>query len=523
MKLEDPKQRFASLKESNLPPLETDIRAVEAAIQERSSLITSHDTHINSLQRRMDELLAETRIVQESRLQVQSDISYLKIILSPIRRTPPEILAIIFRLCITLPVVPRKSTVPLIICHVCSGWRKIAMGTPQLWETLEVLVAPKITPAQYAEMFEFWFGNSGALPPSLTIKPNYTKAPLGSEKIMSLLPTLLPHLRKLTVVSKDLPLNQTSPFDFLSLGGGHIPLLEELCIDVQSSVNWDGNTSGLKNAPSLHKIYYRIPTAGIYCPTFPWKQLTWLDLRSTLLVPTFHAVIHEALNLKHGRFLVHFSDERYEILPLQNQNLMTFCLTTSGNSELGMQTNRLLEALKLKALQKFQLKMGVPIQLSTVTDDSLCRVLSGASLQTLVLSDITFQIDYLITILSKLRYLERLGLYGNFDLQPICTWLSANTDLPKLTHLFICTQVQDTRHFDVFADMVILRHEGGPLNRVWLLVKVRNVYEVRDDYEEVLEEMVSNLWIRSDGLIEAEARYVSEKTKLSPETGKWFR
>ncbi|KAK7463389.1 hypothetical protein VKT23_006744 [Stygiomarasmius scandens] len=60
--------------------------------------------------------------------------------LSPIRRLPLELLSAIFHHC--LPdlefISPRSSDAPMLLTHVCHGWRNLALSIPSLWSSISI-------------------------------------------------------------------------------------------------------------------------------------------------------------------------------------------------------------------------------------------------------------------------------------------------------------------------------------------------------------------------------------------------
>ncbi|KAJ6561804.1 hypothetical protein B0H19DRAFT_903367, partial [Mycena capillaripes] len=61
-------------------------------------------------------------------------------LLLPIRRIPDDILRKIFVSCLpqtqNAAISPREA--PILLCGVTSGWRHVALSTPQLWSSLHL-------------------------------------------------------------------------------------------------------------------------------------------------------------------------------------------------------------------------------------------------------------------------------------------------------------------------------------------------------------------------------------------------
>ncbi|KAJ7593690.1 hypothetical protein C8J56DRAFT_1043483 [Mycena floridula] len=88
-------------------------------------------------------------LVKKHQSKLSHEISIHQLFVSPIRRLPPELLALIFSLFCTVdfwdcePFVSKSYRIrgsifrePFIIATVCSHWRSIALSTPSLWSTI---------------------------------------------------------------------------------------------------------------------------------------------------------------------------------------------------------------------------------------------------------------------------------------------------------------------------------------------------------------------------------------------------
>ncbi|KAJ7154880.1 hypothetical protein C8R43DRAFT_857362, partial [Mycena crocata] len=62
-------------------------------------------------------------------------ISAYKALVSPVRRRPPDIVQEIFLACLPTRHNAVMSTrdAPLLLAHICSAWRVLALATPALW------------------------------------------------------------------------------------------------------------------------------------------------------------------------------------------------------------------------------------------------------------------------------------------------------------------------------------------------------------------------------------------------------
>ena len=105
---------------------------------------------------------------------------------------PREILGEIFAWCLPDHVsellVPNSARPPLVLCYVCRSWRKAALGTPQLWTEL-ALVLGNVSVRSLGVGFlrkgldalEFWSSHMGVLSPSLHFIRQHTQDSIANE------------------------------------------------------------------------------------------------------------------------------------------------------------------------------------------------------------------------------------------------------------------------------------------------------------------------------------------------------
>lgn len=84
------------------------------------------------------------------------------------RQVPVEVLELIFRFCLprTDYVVPNPLQAPLLLCQICSAWRRVALVTPLLWCSLSVHLSRR--PGAWKAFLDSWLGRSGQTPISLS-------------------------------------------------------------------------------------------------------------------------------------------------------------------------------------------------------------------------------------------------------------------------------------------------------------------------------------------------------------------
>ncbi|KAJ7695747.1 hypothetical protein B0H17DRAFT_979883, partial [Mycena rosella] len=116
---------------SNDPPSDFDRTHISQLLIEETIALASIDAEISELEIRLTALTS----LREER---EGIVKKLRAITSPLRLLPPEILSLIFINCPRDEVGrtiknPTHLLAPLLLMHVCSRWRYIAMDTSAIW------------------------------------------------------------------------------------------------------------------------------------------------------------------------------------------------------------------------------------------------------------------------------------------------------------------------------------------------------------------------------------------------------
>ncbi|KAF8957587.1 hypothetical protein BDZ97DRAFT_102042 [Flammula alnicola] len=121
------------------------------------------------------------------------------VILSPIRRLPPEILGeifLVYRVVSGRPVSLRTSPAA-VLSQVCRSWRQTAISLPPLWDTLRVdytlastLSRPQNQrPLRICRIMDLWFERSNPLPLDFSLQSKHLFAgsgPIHSSIVLSI-------------------------------------------------------------------------------------------------------------------------------------------------------------------------------------------------------------------------------------------------------------------------------------------------------------------------------------------------
>ncbi|KAF5323929.1 hypothetical protein D9611_008375 [Ephemerocybe angulata] len=166
---------FTSILNTNYVPSEHEIKAIKQFLEAPELALSGIQVQIEQ----HEAILQELRVKRDLLLSTLGDH---RTILSPARRLPDDILREVFVRCL-----PRNHNAtmyagdaPVLLCHICSRWRKLALETPFLWSSLHVstFVTDYGEGTDVEEILKDrdervkgWIARSGALPLSLSFHP----------------------------------------------------------------------------------------------------------------------------------------------------------------------------------------------------------------------------------------------------------------------------------------------------------------------------------------------------------------
>ncbi len=135
-----PSPRFEELSSCNDPPVDSERAALEAVVREGKAKLASLRQRIATVRKMLQILFKEqTRTVKH--------ITDAKILLSPIRRLPADVLIEIFTACLPEdPDLPddtdsldtQLQVAPWVLSQVCSSWRQTALTWTGLWANIRL-------------------------------------------------------------------------------------------------------------------------------------------------------------------------------------------------------------------------------------------------------------------------------------------------------------------------------------------------------------------------------------------------
>ncbi|KDQ61995.1 hypothetical protein JAAARDRAFT_190695 [Jaapia argillacea MUCL 33604] len=257
--------------------------------------------------------------LEEKRDLTQSRCTNILSLLAPIRRLPPEILSKIFTHTLSSGFVHLSiHRLPVLLTHVCSYWRQIALSTSTLWSSLIIDPHDDEELARIRPILDGFLVHSGTAPLSTCL---ILRNLLGGRDLVD---SVVRHAPRWNSFSIHLGLDvDWSPLEpLLQIGDGALNQLKEVRlfreIDLQPHASFLQEITALKTAPSLTSV-----TIGLsWRPTvfaLPWSQLTYLKFEGgyfhTNSISDLFDILPKCSQLTHFSFSVRYGDPDHPPFP----------------------------------------------------------------------------------------------------------------------------------------------------------------------------------------------------------------
>jgi hypothetical protein len=159
-----------------------------AEARQLRTAVAHQENSIHALNGRIAHLEGQLRLLRAQRTSLLESSTVKKALLAPIRKLAPETLGEIFELCSSSSATPgvrriiTPDSVPILMGSVCRKWRRVALGTPQLWTSI-ALEHTTDTPLKVNPFLAIpqWLSRSGCLPLEIYIGDGLEKL-FASEK-----------------------------------------------------------------------------------------------------------------------------------------------------------------------------------------------------------------------------------------------------------------------------------------------------------------------------------------------------
>jgi len=219
-------------------------------------------------------------------------------LMSPFRRLPPEILQMIFVLCLpsNRNAVMHGSEAPVLLGRVCSEWRRVSLATPEVWSSLHIVPPnvsfnnPALSAARFQkkqELVRMWLARSGACPLSISFVWFAGDSEDEVRLCVSILKVLIPMCHRWKTLDFQVPLKMFKPF--IGLTVADVPSLEGMSLmdnrtqlDTESVDHWPDSLNFVESATRLRTFTLTSFSGGMRLPSIPWSQLATLYLEANI-------------------------------------------------------------------------------------------------------------------------------------------------------------------------------------------------------------------------------------------------
>ncbi|KAJ6497637.1 hypothetical protein C8R45DRAFT_983675 [Mycena sanguinolenta] len=177
------------------------------------------------------------------------------------REIPVEVLEVIF--CFCLPedyVEPSRLLAPLLLCQICSAWRKVALVTPLLWNSLSLHLSRRR--GAWKEFLQCWLGRSARSPLSISFEGTQDIQYFNDHVVKVLLP-FAPRWRHLKL--------DVGSSAMMRLLNDSMPMLETLEINVRGYPGVYISSSDVPHLRSLTLLGDKTDPMRVHVP---WARLT---------------------------------------------------------------------------------------------------------------------------------------------------------------------------------------------------------------------------------------------------------
>lgn len=447
--------RLSYLSRTNSTPTESEGTRLKGLILEEEDNIRHVDDEIAQVQAALDALML--RLSNHcARLDTYTRIT------SCIRRLPTEILVKIFLVWHEVQHVndrPMPNSTPLIISHVCSQWRDIAIDIPELWEDIRI-DANRDGAVCLAKL---WLSRTKTSLFSITLW-TYDLFQTG------IIDFLLPYLPNCRSLRMHLPGSVFYYLDLSVIPPGSMRRLEHIAVMISTSIRngalapqnpiWEHLSHQFHHAPLLRSaIISSIGSLDMKQIVLPWSQLTSLSL-SMSFCPEIFVALRQCQSLELCELYVQHPEDGNLWVPDLSSTTVTYLPYLRRLTALvqdGSIMNHIYQSFTLPAL----VYLSVSSPWSSEAFLSF-QARSRFELKELELAGSTLgleEIEPILRSISSLRCLNLLSceFYKPSFLEALQVSSSDDEDavtlLPKLEDLIVVDRQSEVRDIDV-ANMV---------------------------------------------------------------------
>ncbi|KAF8624711.1 hypothetical protein AX17_007042 [Amanita inopinata Kibby_2008] len=300
-----------------------------------------------------------------------------------------EILSEIFLHCLSNQETTKSSQPPLLLCHICSKWRKIALSTPRLWRRLSIKPSTRYLSRDVVErrlirLARFYVDNVKDCTMSLHLElvRAGSWAPESENNWRNLCNELLVrHINRYHEISIQAPefeLIQLGAFSRISAGQVH--RLQSMKLHVRNSRQGDV-IALLSSAPRLARVAFGLQDGYVLDDTWsnisqhfrpsllplPWGQLTHFCIHMSITLPVWYSLLPQLTSLEQCVILLDASDSQEEnVVRLTNRPITLPSLTTLGITLISRDRPASFHGLEMPELNTLHLSSLFPMDIPTL-------------------------------------------------------------------------------------------------------------------------------------------------------------
>ncbi|RDB30927.1 hypothetical protein Hypma_004921 [Hypsizygus marmoreus] len=289
--------RFHHLLSTNDEPPIEEVPTIRKVAEQRKSALAGLEAQIVEIQSMLKTLGEQLTALKERRDRESDMLCQYHGVLSPIRRLPPDVLIEIFLFTREwkgelrhiqgqlkpIPIGPHPGRSPLLITHICSEWRRITLGLPMLWATIEACLDVCSLPQRHNfdlthdARLQTWLARTGTESPLDITVHTGTQRNMVSMKNAVPLPWMRRYMHRIRTLSLE--------GKFASFPSNSYDTLELLMV---VDAHFRDSHMDVLFAPSLRRVLLR---GRIQLPLFiSWAQLTHFVLALSADIPHTHTL-----------------------------------------------------------------------------------------------------------------------------------------------------------------------------------------------------------------------------------------
>ncbi|KAF9457709.1 hypothetical protein BDZ94DRAFT_193829 [Collybia nuda] len=427
---------------------------------------------LKTLRTELSQVDVELSLLLARRAHLVNGIARCKSVFAPHKKLPPELIreiistyAVIVRIS-ALPLDKEEQDPRLVVTQICSSWRQIAFGIPELWN---VTFSCNDPPHGSVRLANSWLQQCHSS--ALVLKTRRRKMSAASQWLSRanfvLTDLVIPLSRRITTLDLDIDVAQwaiiqSHPFDQLTT------------LYLQSKViSITNHPREVVFCPSPHSVHFKGTKDGDdirFLPGLPWTQLTNISLSGYFVISSLPSFLSQCISLRTMSLEINRLDTA-SITPLPDVSIHLPCLESLS--------------MLFPSLQLFDLlSLFCGSRLSHVKLDTLPRNEQAIWKFTGFISSISdtlrrFEIaragwhgfmrqEYISPMTSLTHFIVP---YGHFFTLSELALIGTRDILPNIEHLgFSVNQSEDK-----VVDMLVTRHEHESRTTRGLTLKTVNI------------------------------------------------